>query len=228
MISRAMAFDFLSDDDLPALGEKLGVEHILRGSVRKDGDRLRISVHLIDVRNGHHVFSDKYDRKEGAVFALQEEIAESTTRALLGMLTDQHRSAIKSTPVRLDAYEFYIKGHTYLAKKTPDALHAAIGMFETALEFDADYALAYSGLADALVAMHENTANAAYLQRADAASRRAVELAPQLAETHLCRGHVLSLLKRYAEASTELEMALTISPGGAEAAEMLRELELRS
>lgn len=228
VISRAMAFDFRSDDDLPALGEKLGVEHILRGSVRKDGDRLRISVHLIDVRNGHHVFSDKYDRKEGAVFALQEEIAESTTRALLGMLTDQHRSAIKSTPVRLDAYEFYIKGHTYLAKKTPDALHAAIGMFETALEFDADYALAYSGLADALVAMHENTANAAYLQRADAASRRAVELAPQLAETHLCRGHVLSLLKRYAEASTELEMALTISPGGAEAAEMLRELELRS
>ena len=85
-----------------------------------------------------------------------------------------------------------------------------------------------NGLADALVAMHENTANAAYLQRADAASRRAVELAPQLAETHLCRGHVLSLLKRYAEASTELEMALTISPGGAEAAEMLRELELRS
>ncbi len=228
VISRAMAFDFRSDDDLPALGEKLGVDHVLRGSVRKDGDRLRISVHLVDVRNGHHVFSDKYDRKEGDVFALQEEIAESTTRALLGMLTDQHRSAIKSTPVRLDAYEFYIKGHTYLAKKTPDALNAAIGMFETALEFDADYALAYSGLADALVAMHENNGNATYLQRADVASRRAVELAPQLAETHLCRGHVLSLLKRYEEASAELEMALTISPGGAEAAEMLRELELRS
>ncbi|MFL6246804.1 MAG: winged helix-turn-helix domain-containing protein [Thermoanaerobaculia bacterium] len=228
VISRAMAFDFRSDDDLPALGEKLGVEHVLRGSVRKDGERLRISVHLVDVRNGHHVFSERYDRKEGDVFALQEEIAESTTRALLGVLTDQHRSAIKSTPVRLDAYEFYIKGHTYLAKKTPDALNAAIGMFETALEFDADYALAYSGLADALVAMNKNTGNASYLQRADVASRRAVELAPQLAETHLCRGHVLSLLKRYPEASAELEMALTISPGGAEAAEMLRELELRS
>ena len=76
------------------------------------------------------------------------------------MLTDQHRNAIKSTPVRLDAYEFYIKGHTYLAKKTPDALDAAMGMFETALEFDADYALAYSGLADALVAMYANNGNA--------------------------------------------------------------------
>lgn len=227
VISRSLAFDFRSDDDLPALGEKLGVEHTLRGSVRKDGERMRISVHLVDVRNGHHVFSEKYDRQAGDVFALQEEIAESTTRALLGVLTDQHRSAIKSTPVRLDAYEFYIKGHTYLAQKTPDALNAAIGMFETALEFDANYALAYSGLADALVAMQANSGNETYLLRADAASRRAVELAPQLAETHLCRGHVLALLKRYAEASTELETALTISPGGAEAAEMLRELELR-
>ncbi len=228
VISRAMAFDFRSDDDLRALGEKLVIEHVLRGSVRKDGERLRISVHLVDVRNGHHVFSEKYDRQVGDdVFALQEEIAEHTTRALLGVLTDQHRSAIKSTPVRLDAYEFYIKGHTYLAQKTPDALNAAIGMFETALEFDPDYALAYCGLADALVATHANSGNSSYLQRADVASRRAVELAPQLAETHLCRGHVLSLLKRYPEASTELETALSISPGGAEAAEMLRELELR-
>jgi TolB-like protein len=228
VISRAMAFDFSSDDDLRALGEKLGVEHVLRGSVRKDGDRLRISVHLVDVRNGHHVFSEKYDRQAGVdIFALQEEIAESTTRALLGVLTDDHRHAIKSTPVRLDAYEFYVKGHTYLAQKTPDALNAAIGMFETALEFDEHYALAYSGLADALVAMHTNSGNPSLLQRADIASRRAVELAPQLAETHLCRGHVLALLKRYPEASTELETALSIDPGGAEAAERLRELELR-
>ncbi len=228
VISRALAFDFRSDDDLRALGEKLGVEHVLRGSVRKDGERLRISVHLVDVRNGHHVLSEKYDRQAGDVFALQEEIAESTTRALLGVLTEHHRNAIKSTPVRLDAYEFYVRGHTYLAQKTADALSAAIGMFETALEFDRDYALAYSGLADALVAMHARSGDTTLLQRADAASRRAVELAPHLAETHLCRGHVLSLLKRYPEAGNELEMALSISPGGAEAAERLRELELRN
>jgi adenylate cyclase len=228
VISRALAFDFRSDDDLRALGEKLAVEHVLRGSVRKDGERMRISVHLVDVRNGHHVFSEKYDRQAGDTFALQEEIAESTTRALLGVLTERHRNAIKSTPVRLDAYEFYIKGHTYLTQKTQDALNAAVGMFETALEFDRDYALAYSGLADALVALHAQSGSATHLQRADVASRRAVELAPELAETHLCRGHVLSLLRRYPEAGAELEMALSISPGGAEAAERLRELELKS
>jgi TolB-like protein len=227
VISRSMAFDFRADDDLRALGEKLGVEHVLRGSVRKDGERLRISVHLVDVRTGGHVLSEKYDRQAGDVFALQEEIAEHTTRALLGVLTEHHRNAIKSTPVRLDAYEFYVNGHSYLAQKTANALDSAVRMFETALEFDRDYALAYSGLADALVAKHAQNGNATLLQRADAASRRAVELAPQLAETHLCRGHVLSLMKRYAEAGAELEMALSISPGGAEAAEMLRELELR-
>jgi TolB-like protein len=227
VISRAMAFDFRADEDIRALGEKLGVEHVLRGSVRKDGERLRISVHLVDVRTGHHVLSEKYDRQSGDIFALQEEIAEHTTRALLGVLTEHHRNAIKSTPVRLDAYEFYVNGHSYLAQKTANALDSAVRMFETALEFDRDYALAYSGLADALVAKYAQNNNDTLLQRADAASRRAVELAPQLAETHLCRGHVLSLMKRYPEASAELEMALSISPGGAEAAEMLRELELR-
>lgn len=227
VISRAMAFDVRADDDLPALGKKLGVEHVLRGSVRKDGERLRISVHLLDVRTGDHVLSEKFDRQAGDIFALQEEIAEHATRALLGVLTEHHRNAIKSTPVRLDAYEFYVNGHGYLTQKTATSLDSAIRMFETALEFDRDYALAYSGLADALVAKHALNNNATYLQRADAASRRAVELAPQLAETHLCRGHVLSLLKRYAESSAELEIALSISPGGAEAAERLRELELR-
>ncbi|HEX6641027.1 MAG TPA: hypothetical protein VF215_07925, partial [Thermoanaerobaculia bacterium] len=86
---------------------------------------------------------------------------------------------------------------------------------------------AYSSLADALVARYSLSGDAALLQRADVASQRAVELAPQLAETHLCRGHVLSLLKRYPEAGAELEIALSISPRGAEAAEVLRELELK-
>lgn len=228
VISRAMAFDFRADDDLPALGEKLGVDHVLRGSVRKNGERLRMSVHLVDVRNGHHVLSEKYDRQVGDdIFALQEEIAETTARALLGVLTERHRNAIKSRPERFDVHEFYLKGHTYLAQKTPVALDSAIKMFETALEFDADYVPAHCGLADALVARYAQTGDALLLQRADVVSNRAVELAPQLAETHLCRGHVLSLLKRYPEAGAELETALSISPRGAEAAEVLRELELK-
>jgi TolB-like protein len=230
VISRAAAFDYQADDDLLALGVKLGVEYLLRGSVRSDGggERLRISVHLVDVRNGHHLWSEKYDHPGGEIFTLQEEIAASTARVLLGVLSERVRKAIQSRPVRLDAYEFYLKGHSYLDQRTPEALDAAARMFEIAVDFDRDYALAYAGLADALAQSYEKSEDAALLQRADVASARAIDLAPQLAETHLCRARVLALLKRYAEASGELEIALSISPGGAEAAEVLRELELPS
>jgi TolB-like protein len=225
VVSRTNAVD--EEDDMRALGEKWGVRNVLRGSVRKAEDRLRISVHLIDVSTGHHTWSEKYDRRVGDIFALQEEIAESTARALLGALTERNRTAIKSTPVRLDAYEFYLKGRTYLAQKTEDALDAAVGMFEIALEFDRTYALAYGGLAEALTETYARNGDVQLLVRADAASQRAVELAPQLAETHICRGHVLSVQKRYRDAMAELEIALSISPGSSAAESRLRDVASR-
>jgi TolB-like protein len=221
VVSRTAAFDLRADGDLRDLGRKLDVDHVLRGSVRKDGERLRISVHLVDVRSGHHIWSEKYDRQVGDIFALQEEIAENTTRVLLGVLSDRNRNAIKSTPVRLDAYEFYLKGRAYLSHKTTAALEAAVGMFEIALEFDPAYAPAYAGLADTLAEMHKANGDAQLLARADAASRQAVDLAPHLAESHVCRGHVLSIEKRYREAAAELELALRLSPGSSDAQERL-------
>jgi TolB-like protein len=217
VVSRAAAFDFRSDEDVRELGGKLGVGNVLRGSVRKADDRLRISVHLVEVTGGDHIWSERYDRQVGDIFALQEEIAENTTRALLGMLSERNRDAIKSRPVRIDAYEFYLKGRTYLAQKTRKGLDAAIGMFEIALEFDRDYAPAYAGLADALTEMHDLDADTQLLVRADATSRRAVELAPHLAESHICRGNVLAAQKRYRDAIAELEIALHLSPGSEDA-----------
>jgi TolB-like protein len=225
VISRSAAFDFRSDDDVRALGEKLGVDHILRGSVRKADDRLRISTHLVDTHTGHHIWSERYDRELGDIFALQEEIAETTTRVLLGVLSDRNRTAIRSTPVRLDAYEFYLKGRNYLKQKTLDGVASALGMFETALEFDAEYAPAYAGLADALAEQYEQSRDAKLLARADTASRRAVELAPHLAEAHVCRGNVLALEKRFSEAAAAFQIALSISPASATVRAALRALE---
>jgi tetratricopeptide (TPR) repeat protein len=148
----------------------------------------------------------------GDIFALQEEIAETTARVLLGVLTDRDREAIKSTPVRLDVYEFYLKGRTYAGQKTPEALESAIAMFETALEFDDDYALAYTGLANALMETYAQHRDEAVLRRADAASQRAIELAPQLAETHVSRGRVLALMKRTREAEAQMDIAMSITP----------------
>jgi len=228
VLSRATAFDHREDDDLRVLGQKLGVDHILRGSVRKDADRLRITVHLVETHGGHHILSEKFDRQAVDVFALQEEIAEHAARALLGVLTERNRNAIKSTPVRLDAYEFYLKGRTYLSQGTHRALEAAVGMFEIAIEFDRDYTPAYAGLGDALASMYSLLGDDQLLVRADAVSRRAVELAPNLAETHVTRGHVLTAQKRYRDAEAELSLALTISPGSADAQARMRELNSRS
>lgn len=210
VISRASAFDFQADDDMRVLGERLGVQHVLRGSVRKSDDRLRITVHVVDVADGHHLWSEKYDRTVVDIFALQEEIAENTARALLGVLSDRNRRAMKSTPVGLDAYEFYLKGRTYLGQLARRSLESAVGMFEIAIEFNAEYAPAYAGLADALAELYVETAEESLRRRAEAASERAVELAPDLAESHVCRGHVLMLSNRPRDAAAELELALSL------------------
>ncbi|HET7434853.1 MAG TPA: tetratricopeptide repeat protein, partial [Thermoanaerobaculia bacterium] len=212
VVSRNVAFDFRNDEDVRTLGGTLGVDHILRGSVRKAEERLRISVHLVDVNSGHHVWSERYDRTVGDVFMLQEEIAENTARVLLGVLSDRNRKAMKSTPVRLDAYEFYLKGRTYQALHTVAALQSAIGMFEIAIEFDTRYAPAYAGLADVLADLYTETHERDLLRRADAASLRAVELAPDLAEAHVCRGSALAAAEKYDDASIEFELALSINP----------------
>lgn len=227
VVSRATAFDFREDDDVRELGTKLGVGHVLRGSVRKSDDRMRITVHLVDTAKGHHVWSEKYDRQLGDIFALQEEIANKTARVLLGVMVDRQRDALRSTPVRIDAYEFHLRGRTYLGEATPESFDAAVGMFELAIDFDAEYAPAHAGLADALAELYGIRGSATLLQRADDASTRAVELAPQLAETHISRGHVLIAEERFEEASRELELAVSINPRSAEAYYRLGHLRVR-
>lgn len=217
VISRATAFDFRSDDDVRELGRKLGVRHILRGSVRKADDRLRITVHLVDTQAGHHVWSEKYDRQVGDIFAVQEEIAERTATVLLGVFGERNRQALRSTPVRIDAYEFHLKGRNFLSEGTPESFDAAISMFEVTINFDRNYAPAHAGLADALAELFTVRGDEALRQRADRHARRAVELAPELAETHISRGHVLTVEERYEEAAAELDLAIGINPRSAEA-----------
>ena len=215
VVSRATAFDFREDDDVRLLGTKLGVRHVLRGSVRKSDERLRITVHLVDTKKGHHVWSEKYDREVGDIFALQEEIADKTARVLLGVMVDSN--ALRSTPVRIDAYEFHLKGRTYLSEATPESFDAAVGMFELTIDFDPDYAPAHAGLADALAELFTIRGDEALRKRAGEHARRAVDLAPELAETHISRGHVLTVEERYDEAAKELDLAISINPRSSEA-----------
>lgn len=227
VVSRATAFDFREDDDVRELGKKLGVRHVLRGSVRKSDHQMRITVHLVDTHNGHHLWSEKYDRELGDIFQLQEEIANKTARVLLGVMVDRQRDVLRSTPVRIDAYEFHLRGRTYLGETTPESFDAAVGMFELAIDFDSEYAPAHAGLADALAELFVIRGDQKLRERADEASRKAVDLAPGLAETHISRGHVLIAEERYDEASKELELAISINPRSAEAFYRMGHLRVR-
>ncbi len=225
VVSRATAFDFREDDDVRLLGQKLGVRHVLRGSVRKSDERLRITVHLVDTRKGHHLWSEKYDREVGDIFALQEEIADKTARVLLGVMVDSN--ALRSTPIRIDAYEFHLRGRQHLAEGTPESFDAAVGMFELALDFDPEYAPAHAGLADALTELYSIREDRELLSRAEGAAKSAVDLAPELAETHISRGHVLIAEERYEDAAKELELAMSINPRSSPAYYRMGHLRVR-
>lgn len=225
VVSRATAFDFREDDDVRLLGTRLGVRYVLRGSVRKSDTRMRITVHLVDTTKGHHVWSEKYDREVGDIFALQEEIADKTARVLLGVMVDSQ--TLKSTPVRIDAYEFHLRGRQHLGEGSPESFDAAVGMFDLALDFDPDYAPAHAGLADALAELYSIRGDAQLRSRAETAARRAVELAPELAETHISRGHVLIAEERYADAAKELELAMSINPRSSQAYYRMGHLRVR-
>ena len=135
VVSRATAFDFREDDDVRDLGAKLGVGHVLRGSVRKSEDRMRITVHLVDTVKGHHVWSEKYDRQLGDIFALQEEIAGKTARNVENPFAPMlyALSLLHSVPVAL-AQDGEALGRMWGEERARQMLHEA-GFMKT--RFDA-------------------------------------------------------------------------------------------
>ncbi len=140
-------------DDLRVIGEKLNVTTILEGSVRKSGDRLRITAQLIDVDNGYHLWSETFDRRMENIFKIQDEIALAVVRALQVTLMGSARAVeLPAAPVTDNrAYDLYLRGRHELWKLRPVPLREAQALFEQAIEIDPAYAPAYAGLSDSLV-----------------------------------------------------------------------------
>ena len=123
---------------------------ILDGSVRRAGNRLRITVQLIDVNDGHHLWSERYDRDLDDVFAVQDEIARAIVAKLQVTLRGDARQTLVTRPTDdLEAYSLYLQGRYYWARRAEGFLQHAIACFEQAIAKDASYALAHAGLADA-------------------------------------------------------------------------------
>src|SRR5437762_2239857 len=213
--ARTSSFAFRGQGiDLAEVGAKLKVGTVLEGSVRRAGDRLRITAQLIKVADGYHLWSERYDRDLEDVFAVQDEIAENIVRALRVVLTEEQRRAIERPHTgNVEAYEFYLRGRQFFYQFREKGLQFARRMFSRAIEIDPSYARAYAGIADCSSQPYKYwDASAANLEQAESASRKALELAPDLAEAHAARGFALTLGGNHEQANREFEAAIRLDP----------------
>jgi adenylate cyclase len=213
--ARTASFQFRDPGaNVRAIGQHLGVGTLLEGSVRKEGDRLRVTVQLIEAASGFHRWSRRFDRTLDDVFAIQDEIAESVAASLRGNVLSRHeKQALVRPQTGPAAYEYYLRGRQHLPRLTQPELQKSGEMFEHAIELDAGYGPAFAGLATVHATLYEwFGAREDDLVRAERASQKALQLAPGLADSHVSRGFTLSLHGRYDEAVREFEHAIRINP----------------
>ena len=196
------------------IGQQLGAAYVLGGSLRRAGDRLRITGQLIETRTGHSIWAQRYDRQMEDVFAIQDEIAHSIAGALKLALSEKEKKAIEKAPtVNVKAYDFYLRGRQFFHQFRRKGFEFAQQMFERAIEIDPHYARAYAGIADCCSFLYTYWhASTNTLEQADAASRKALELDADLADAHASRGLAVSLRKQYDEAAKEFEIAIRLDP----------------
>jgi adenylate cyclase len=213
--SRSSSFAYKGKDvHVPTVAAKLGVKTIVEGSVRRVGDKVRITVQVIDAKNDKHLWAKNYDRKLDDIFAVQDEIAEQIVQSLhLTLSLEEQRHVTDQTTENFEAYDYYLRGKDQYYRSGTGHLASALRMFDKAIEIDPGYALAYAGrtycLTDAFLYRRNEEPT---LDRAFESSSKAVELADHLAESHTARGLTLMAAEKFSEAKQSFERALSISP----------------
>jgi serine/threonine protein kinase/Flp pilus assembly protein TadD len=212
--SRTSSFAFKGkNDDVRRIGEQLNVRTVLQGSVRKSGNRLRITAQLGNAADGFQLWSETYNRQLEDVFAIQDEIAQNISKALQVILTEKDQQALERRRATSDvrAYDYYLRGMQFFHQFRRKTLEAAVEMFTRAIEIDPGYARAHAGLADCYSLLYLNwNVRGETLAKADAASLKALDLDPESAEAHTARGVTVAMLKRYDEARQEFETAMRL------------------
>ncbi|MGD2151613.1 MAG: tetratricopeptide repeat protein, partial [Gemmatimonadales bacterium] len=207
--------------DVRQIGKKLGVAYVVEGSVRRAGDRLRITAQLIDASNGYHLWSDRFDRDLGDVFAIQDEVAEHVTRQILAEIPAELESLATPRTEDLDAYDAYLKGRHQRHLFSPDSVDRAIAWYTKSVDADPEYAPAYAGLAEAYTIQSIGFAtrpSRETMPKARQAADRARELDPRLPDAHLARGLVAMFYEWDHEAAKRsLDRAIELSPSSANA-----------
>ncbi len=199
--------------DARAAGARLGVDAVLEGAVRKAGDRLRVTVQLVDVAGGYQRWSHRFDGTVADVFAIQDEIAKATATVLRGVLGVSTQNALRRPETTPEAYEQFLRGRQLLRSQDGVLLGAAERALSRAIAIDPGYAPAYAALAQvhAFVAEWQGGGEPAR-EAADRASAKAVALGPELAEAHVARAAVLAMRREYPAAARAYEDAIQKNP----------------
>jgi adenylate cyclase len=212
--SRTSSFRFKAHaEDMREIGRQLSVGSVLEGSVRKAGDRVRITAQLLNAADGYHIWSHSYDRKLDDVFAIQTDIAKRLVDALQVTLSPVEDKLLGRGGTRsAQAYDFFLRGQQQLHGygSGPEAAE----MFRRALACDAEFAQAQAGLASALAlqVMSRVDLTPSHFDEALDASRRALELEPWMPEAHLARAQLMSAQNRYEEAERDFDEAIRLNP----------------
>jgi serine/threonine protein kinase/Flp pilus assembly protein TadD len=198
----------------PQVGRELNAACVLSGSLRRAGNRLRITAQLIRAQTGHSIWAERYDRELKDVFEVQDEIARSISQALRIKLSPQEEKAIaRKQTDNPQAYDYYLRGRQFFHQFRRKGFDFARQMFARAIVIDPHYARAYAGVADccSFLYMYWDSVED-NLNEAEAASRKALELDPELAEAHAAGGLAFALKKDFAQAQREFEAAIRLDP----------------
>ena len=219
VIARHSAFSYKGKAlKVQQIGRELGVAFVVEGSVRKAGQRVRVTGQLVSCNDGSHIWAERFDRDLTDIFTIQDEITHAIVDQLKVKLLPQEKKSIEQVPTEnMEAYTYYLRGREFVHRLSKHNLQIARRMFARAVELDPQYARAYAGIADCdshLRMMYQVDVS---LDGILATTEKALALDDDLAEAHASRGVALSVGQRYPEAQAEFEKAVALDPNSFEA-----------
>jgi TolB-like protein/Tfp pilus assembly protein PilF len=217
VISRTSAFSFKGkNEDIRMIGEKLGVAYLLEGSVRKSGDKVRITAQLIKASDGSHLWSETFDRDMHDIFKVQDEIARAVVAKLKGQLLGSISTPLVSNP---EAYNLYLESKFYHRKGTADALLKGIELSKKALRLDSTDVRIWVELSSCNIELWSNSSDreidAKYYKEGYSAAEKALALAPDLPDAYSAMGFVHFIKSEFTEASKYYQKGLDLDPSNA-------------
>jgi TolB-like protein/tetratricopeptide (TPR) repeat protein len=213
--SRTASFYYKDKDvDVATIASTLMVDNVLSGSVRRDGEQIRVTAALDDTVTDDLLWSETYDKKLEAILDIQSDIAQSVTTAIVPVLSPESHSRIEAQPTKsAEAYQYYLRGRDYLRQPAEEVtLASAIGLFDRAIDLDRRFAHAYAGLCEAHLGAYEFARKTESFEAAELTCHRALTLDDSLWEVHVALGNLYRTNGQLDSAVIELETAIDQQP----------------